>query len=222
MSEQINGRTSSVRHLRPVIVRSPKEVAALGRLRRKAERAIERLLWVLDEIEGDPDLEDNGDPEPPLGWTGSEAASGRYGGVAEEEDEPSLGWTSTLNQASRQRLGEVTDLEQDDADREPSLGARENHPGQYGCGGNQTLWGYSGTSDREDDTYDNELEPDDEAEEDAGFPLSEEYRERLRERRAASKRETPPILPDGSTVERVFLGPDGRPYRFTPIPRGRP
>jgi hypothetical protein len=32
-------------------------------------------------------------------------------------------------------------LEQDDADREPSLGARENNPGQYGCGGNQTLWG---------------------------------------------------------------------------------
>ena len=38
------------------------------------------------------------------------------------DDEPSLGWLPTLNQASRQRLDGSDDLDQGDADRESSLG----------------------------------------------------------------------------------------------------
>ncbi|MBL8570940.1 MAG: hypothetical protein JNK84_17865 [Phreatobacter sp.] len=47
--------------------------AALPSLRRQAEDAIDRLLALLDAIDGDTDLEDDeledgGDREPSLGW----------------------------------------------------------------------------------------------------------------------------------------------------------
>ncbi|UOK71554.1 hypothetical protein [Ancylobacter polymorphus] len=44
------------------------------RLRERAERAIEALIAMLDELEGDPDEEDGGDDEP------------------DSDGEPSLGW----------------------------------------------------------------------------------------------------------------------------------
>jgi hypothetical protein len=49
------------------------------------ERAVERLLLLLDQFDSDPDLEDNGDAEaepdnePPLGWAESEARLSSYG-----------------------------------------------------------------------------------------------------------------------------------------------
>lgn len=36
--------------------------------RRTIEAEIERLIAMLDGIDGEPDLEDNGDLEPSLGW----------------------------------------------------------------------------------------------------------------------------------------------------------
>jgi hypothetical protein len=39
-----------------------------GGFRRSVEDAIEGLLAVLDQLDGDPDLEDDGSAEPTLGW----------------------------------------------------------------------------------------------------------------------------------------------------------
>lgn len=39
-------------------------------LRKRAEAAIDALLALLDEMDGDPDLEEAGDDEPALGWEG--------------------------------------------------------------------------------------------------------------------------------------------------------
>ena len=39
-----------------------------GGFRRSVEEAIEGLLAVLDQLDGDPDLEDDGSAEPTLGW----------------------------------------------------------------------------------------------------------------------------------------------------------
>jgi hypothetical protein len=63
-------------------------------LRTRIEAAIERLIRLLDFVDGDPDLEasvgggndghgydaeaDTVDDEPSLGWTGAEASRGRY------------------------------------------------------------------------------------------------------------------------------------------------
>ena len=54
--------------------------------RHLVEEAIECLLLVLDELDGDPDREEPGaleitrdDDEPSLGWCDKEARTGRYG-----------------------------------------------------------------------------------------------------------------------------------------------
>jgi hypothetical protein len=62
------------------------------------------LISILDGEEADPDLEDGGDDEEG------------------PDREPTLGWTSIFNQASRHRLGEVW---LNDGECEPSLGAPE-------------------------------------------------------------------------------------------------
>lgn len=41
--------------------------------RREIESAIERLIALLDLIDGDPDLEDGADGEPSLGWVMSQS-----------------------------------------------------------------------------------------------------------------------------------------------------
>lgn len=38
-------------------------------IRARAEAMIEELIDILDALDGDPDLEANGDEEPWLGWT---------------------------------------------------------------------------------------------------------------------------------------------------------
>ena len=86
----------------------------------------------------------------------------------------------------------VPNDEEDEHDgRELSLGVLERCPEPTARGApsevNQARWGASGDSDREDDTYDNEAELDDAAEEDTGPTVGEEYRERLRHRRAEHK-----------------------------------
>ena len=110
-------------------------IEALRILRREAAAEVERLIAFLDALGGDPDLEDGGDDE-------------------EEPDEPSLGWTTTFNQTSRNRLGGTGDEEQDDADREPSLGSRSAI--------NQLLWADGSTKDFEDEHDGREPDVDDE------------------------------------------------------------
>lgn len=78
--------------------------------RRSIEDAIERLLAVLDSMEGDPDLEANGDEHDaswPEGYTGT-----NFGAACEDDEddhdaeadkadaEPELGWTEDIDQAA--------------------------------------------------------------------------------------------------------------------------
>src|SRR5262245_13748998 len=70
-----------------------REIEELLRIKREADTAATRLIDLLDLHELDPDL------EPYLG-------SGHGGGDDrewEDEGEPSLGWTLTINQASGNR-----------------------------------------------------------------------------------------------------------------------
>lgn len=92
-------------------------IAALRHLRREATAEVERLLALLDRLDGEWDLEDGFDDEPLLGWCGVNAAAGLLevsdfeldlcdlepdedGGIDDEPgqdpeaDEPSLGWTA--------------------------------------------------------------------------------------------------------------------------------
>lgn len=72
-----------------VTSRSTRAAPAAGlppAFRHLVEEAIECLLLVLDELDGDPDLEEPGDleitrddDEPSLGWCDKEARTGRYG-----------------------------------------------------------------------------------------------------------------------------------------------
>ena len=112
-------------------------VEALRLLRRDAAAAVENLLAFLDLTDDDPDL------EPSLGenpYTGDPATVDLEGDGS--DDEFSLGWTGTINQASRHRLGDATDAEKDDCDKEesdegeangdeePSLGWTNPQPGR--------------------------------------------------------------------------------------------
>ena len=131
-------------------------IRALRILRKEAAREIERLIDFLDALGGDPDLEDGADAEPTLGWP---IGNGRLlGGDMDGEAEPSLGWTGTINQASRNRLGDGVDFEKDDSDREPSLGAQACNPSLMVPGrdrtGDQSWWGDSGTRDLEEEDGD--------------------------------------------------------------------
>ncbi|MCX5513737.1 hypothetical protein C3941_13665 [Kaistia algarum] len=66
------------------IVRMRGGVAALATLRREAEAEMDRLISLLDEIDGDPDLEANGDEsEPSLGW----CPSGGHGDTEDREED---------------------------------------------------------------------------------------------------------------------------------------
>ncbi|MCC6310727.1 MAG: hypothetical protein IT345_07390 [Trueperaceae bacterium] len=130
--------------------------------RRKAlEDAIEDAIAALDLLEPDPDLEDNRDAEP---WLGGSGMSGEDDLEHDDsEQEPSLGWTTTINQTAHSFHGrsngwEVVDGEEEhdgrepEEDREPSLGAPENHPGSWmGSGGSQVIWARGGTFELEYD-----------------------------------------------------------------------
>ncbi|MDO9416225.1 hypothetical protein [Pararhizobium sp.] len=102
---------------------------------------IERLIALLDNLDGDCDLEDTADVEQALGWPAHgpsclrntvdddrevEEASG-YGDyegmIVEEQGEPSLGWTVYVNQDTPDRGKTTTfhvDLELDESDDEPN------------------------------------------------------------------------------------------------------
>ena len=88
--------------------------------------AIEGLIALLDEIQGDPDLEDGHDAGP----------SG-------DEDEPSIGSAQEGPQAFW-AYGGTDDLEGGDADAEPILASPERH-------GSQAHWADGARSVRKDD-----------------------------------------------------------------------
>ncbi len=91
-------------------------IAEKRAIRSTAAAEVERLLDLLDRLDGDPDLEPDGDDEPTLALTGVamlnpfDPVNGMDG-----EIEPTLGWTSTINQTARHRLGAADDAEHDDA-----------------------------------------------------------------------------------------------------------
>lgn len=91
-------------------------------IRRAAGREVERLLALLDRLDADPDLEDGGDDE-------------------EEPAEPSLGWTSTFNQASRNRLGSdwIVDAEAEHDGREPDVDAEYIDADEFGIADSDAL-----------------------------------------------------------------------------------
>ena len=94
---------------------------ALRLLRRDAASAVENLIAFLDLTDDDPDL------EPSLGenpYTGDPATVDLEGDNS--DDEFSLGWTGTINQASRHRVGDATDAEKDDCDKEVSDEGKAN------------------------------------------------------------------------------------------------
>jgi hypothetical protein len=141
------------------------EGGAHHRTRRAVESYIEQLIGLLDEIDGDPDFEEDLDTTD--GDT-DHIGSMTVDDEPEQDDEPSLGWPESFGRRRQlsyegqfvQALGGEAE---DDGDREPWLGAIENHPNLH-CycptrGGDQRSWGWGDRSDRESDAGD-EGEPD--------------------------------------------------------------
>lgn len=97
----------------------------LQALRQKLEAGVEFLVSLLDEIDGDRDLEDDeredddceddrSDEEPSLGWTVA-FAWGVHADTDLEQDgsdsEPSLGWVEGIDQTSAHRFGLLGGIE---------------------------------------------------------------------------------------------------------------
>jgi hypothetical protein len=76
---------------------------------------IERLINMLDDMEGDENLEATGDEEPSLGWP-SNGSSALNKDAPTDDREGEAHWTDA---------GPMYELEQDDSDNEPTLGAPE-------------------------------------------------------------------------------------------------
>jgi hypothetical protein len=105
--------------------------------RKAVEAQIETLIAMLDEMDGDPDIEENGDEFDtgmPEGWRGTSiyyAAETGYAGPILEDDEdgnnaeedpadsePALGWTNHMDQTVAAMVHNVPPTGED----EPSLG----------------------------------------------------------------------------------------------------
>ncbi|RUV41056.1 MAG: hypothetical protein EOQ55_00560 [Mesorhizobium sp.] len=77
--------------------------------RRRIERTIDALLALLDEADGEPDLESTGDEEPYLaGWSGTnEDLEGENEHGGNILDEPHDGDERELDEAERDGLGYI-------------------------------------------------------------------------------------------------------------------
>lgn len=122
--------------------------------------SIERLIDMLDAMDGDPDLEDGADEEPWLGWP---IGGQRVANVVYSDD----------------------DREADESDSEPSLGAPERHPSSQEavyCGATQPRSGVltrdrifsqeewaMGDTSGDDREHDDEREPDQDDEYSTGW-----------------------------------------------------
>ena len=104
-------------------------------MRKQIEATIEQLLLILDQFDGDPDLEDGADGEPSLSWTDTQ---GRYGlddivgapfadpaddnELEDEHDEdggdhePTLGWTESGAMATTFEIDEREDDTDDEGE----------------------------------------------------------------------------------------------------------
>lgn len=132
------------RAIREAALARHRAIARKQAIRKEAAAEIERLLALLDRLDGDPDLEPSEDSEPTLGWSAG-GAPVRAFDSADGEVEPSLGWTAIIDQTSRNRLGDVEDREKDEADREPSLAAPETGKGS------QRMWARGNIAELEGD-----------------------------------------------------------------------
>jgi hypothetical protein len=138
---------------------APQVITFTPAMRRLVCDAIEAMILLLDEIDGDVDHEQDPDFEQ------------------EPDLEPSLGAFELVNQEKSWRTTDSgwggQDLELDEADKEPSLGAPERHPELNGwapltISGSQVRWADAGLQDIELDHSD--FEPDVDAEPD-GAPF---------------------------------------------------
>jgi hypothetical protein len=141
----------------------PRKTLSLTCARReRVEAIISSLVQLLDEFEPDADLEPD------------DSGYGDLDGMSVEEDgEPSLGWADMEarygcfpNHSNGPDLELDTADDEDNGDREPSLGAAENHPTGnilgftgYTRQGSQEHWGAGNRDDREGDEHDGR-EPD--------------------------------------------------------------
>jgi len=137
--QQLNGRTAEIQRDLNTFLGS----RGSG-VRSAAEQLVEHLISFLDEVEGDPDFEDNGDAEE------------------EPDEEPILGSTDHVNQErawpARYYGPEMTaEPENDNSDSEPSLGSVATSENIT-----QGAWA-SGTSDDREDEHDG-AEPDEDDE----------------------------------------------------------
>src|SRR5665213_1812391 len=151
-----------------------KKIRKLLLAREEVAQTIERLIAILDEIDGEAELEPTGDEdEPTLGWpTGVTRVTGS---TMDGEAEPSLGWTGIINQASRNRLGDGEDYEQDDADHEDSDPGEESDEGEL-----------EPDAEPNGDEMDGNLAGTTTTEEEAAYSPSLQYITRLRKRRGQS------------------------------------
>jgi hypothetical protein len=107
-------------------------------MRKRLEATIESLIALMDEIAGDPDLEETGDDEESLGWTergpgslGSDGGDDREADDSDDEDggdsEPTLGSIGSGSAGLSQQwwaAGAGDEREEDD-DHEPLMGWSE-------------------------------------------------------------------------------------------------
>jgi hypothetical protein len=107
---------------------------------------IERLIGMLDAIDGDENLEETGDLEPMLGWPGR-GPSALVKDMPHDDREGEAHWTDA---------GPMYELEQDDSDAEQSLGANEMPNGE-----SQEHWAVSSWMDECEDVSEDEGAQDD-------------------------------------------------------------
>ncbi len=116
-------------------------------LRKRMEQTVEHLIWLLDTFDDDPDLEENGDHEPNLGF-GNTTGLGALGFDPGDDRE--------LDLADDEDGGDAEPDVDDEpnGDDEPSLGALEIATQERGS---QTAWAAGNCSyDRELDECDKE------------------------------------------------------------------
>lgn len=130
-----------------ITITEGRNAPTVAQLRVQMAAAIERLIAVMDALDGDSDLEDTADDEPSLTWPEDQDGGGRR----------PVGWSFE------------TDLEQE-ADDEPSLGSL----GGTGPGStyfSQEDWWDGANDDTEDEHDGREPDVDDEPSEDPEYEL---------------------------------------------------
>lgn len=105
----------------------------LREIRKDIESSLERMLVILDQLDGDPDLEE-GDDEPMLGWpaNGGGQLSSSFGGTDDREldygeGDLQLGWGAEGSQA---RLHGLSDEFEDDDPAEDSDPGEDADPAE--------------------------------------------------------------------------------------------